>query len=140
MEEKKFDPLQFIGFVLIALIVTYMLYMNKPAEVAEDKASPSDIEAIDTTNSPNPIQINDSLQKVNLQNTFGIFSNWMVDKGTETQVIENKKLLLEISPKGGLLTKVRLKEFFNYLQEPMDLVKDGNNSFNLNHQTFLLKN
>ncbi|MDA9036579.1 membrane protein insertase YidC [Flavobacteriaceae bacterium] len=135
MEEKKFDPLQFIGFVLIALIVTYMLYMNKPAEVAEDKAAPSDIEAIDTTNSPNPIQINDSLQKVNLQNTFGIFSNWMVDKGTETQVIENKKLLLEISPKGGLLTKVRLKEFFNYLQEPMDLVKDGNNSFNLKFAT-----
>jgi hypothetical protein len=63
MEEKKFDPLQFIGFVLIALIVTYMLYMNKPAEVTEDKAAPSDIEAIDTTNSPNPIQINDSLQK-----------------------------------------------------------------------------
>ena len=83
MEEKKFDPLQFIGFVLIALIVTYMLYMNKPAEVFEDKEAPSDIEAIEIENYPNSIQVNDSLQKVNLQNTFGIFSYWMVDKGAD---------------------------------------------------------
>ena len=68
-----------------------MLYMNKPAEVIEDKAAPSDIEAIDIENYPNSIQVNDSLQKVNLQNTFGIFSYWMVDKGATTQVIENKQ-------------------------------------------------
>ena len=28
MEERKFDPYQFIGFVLIAIILTWMLYRN----------------------------------------------------------------------------------------------------------------
>ena len=32
MEEKRFDPYQFIGFVLIALILTWMLYVNRPEE------------------------------------------------------------------------------------------------------------
>ncbi len=32
MEEKKFDPLQFIGFILIAVILTWMLYRNGPVE------------------------------------------------------------------------------------------------------------
>ena len=32
MEERKFDPYQFIGFVLIAIIFTWMLYVNKPEE------------------------------------------------------------------------------------------------------------
>ena len=34
MEEKKFDPYQFIGFILIAVILTWMLYRNGPAEEA----------------------------------------------------------------------------------------------------------
>ena len=36
MEEKKFDPYQFIGFILIALILTWMLYRNGPQEPAKD--------------------------------------------------------------------------------------------------------
>ena len=38
MEEKKFDPYQFIGFVLIALILTWMLYRNSPEEGQEAAA------------------------------------------------------------------------------------------------------
>ena len=32
MEERKFDPYQFIGFILIALILTWMLYRNGPQD------------------------------------------------------------------------------------------------------------
>ncbi len=32
MEEKKFDPKQLIGYVLIMGLVTWMFYMNKPTE------------------------------------------------------------------------------------------------------------
>ena len=39
MEEKKFDPYQFIGFIIIALILTWMLYRNGPAK--EDANSES---------------------------------------------------------------------------------------------------
>jgi hypothetical protein len=37
MEEKRFDPYQFIGFVLIALILTWMLYVNRPEETAKSE-------------------------------------------------------------------------------------------------------
>jgi hypothetical protein len=39
MEEKKFDPYQFIGFILIALILTWMLYRNGPAEAKAGKST-----------------------------------------------------------------------------------------------------
>ena len=35
MEEKKFDPWQFVGFFLIALILTWMLY-NQPIKIEDD--------------------------------------------------------------------------------------------------------
>ena len=36
MEEKKFDPYQFTGVFLIALILTWMLFNNEnPQEVSE---------------------------------------------------------------------------------------------------------
>ena len=36
MEEKKFDPYQFIGFILIALIMTWMLMNQQPVEEGTD--------------------------------------------------------------------------------------------------------
>jgi hypothetical protein len=36
MEDKKFDPYQFIGFVLIALIMTWMLMNQQPVEEGTD--------------------------------------------------------------------------------------------------------
>ena len=95
MEERKFDPYQFIGFVLIAMILTWMLYVNKPEEGASPTAEPEKTEAVSQSKEAPPIQLNDSLQKINLQSTFGIFSNWMTDQWAQTQRLENKDLLLE---------------------------------------------
>ena len=127
MEERKFDPYQFIGFVLIALILTWMLYVNK----LEEGVTPVvELENTEVTNQKKeeapPIQSNDSLQKFNLQSTFGIFSNWMTDKGASSKRLENKNLLIEVNPKGGLLTLVRLKEYSDYLDQPLELVKENN--------------
>ena len=38
MEEKKFDPYQFIGFVLIAIIMTWMLMNQQPVEEVASEA------------------------------------------------------------------------------------------------------
>jgi len=135
MEERKFDPYQFIGFVLIAMILTWMLYVNKPEEGASPTAEPEKTEAVSQSKEAPPIQLNDSLQKINLQSTFGIFSNWMTDQGAQTQRLENKDLLLEISPKGGVLELVRLKDYTDYLDQPLELVKEGNNQFNVQFTT-----
>ena len=40
MEERNFDPYQFTGFVLIAMILTWMLYVNQPEEGANLAAEP----------------------------------------------------------------------------------------------------
>ncbi len=135
MEEKRFDPYQFIGFVLIALILTWMLYVNRPGEKGISDAQSTNIETVTENQQPSPIQLNDSLKRINLQSTFGIFSNWMVDKGAEIQKIENKHLLIEVNPKGGVLSLVRLKEYSDYLDRPLDLIKDGNNKFNIQFTT-----
>jgi YidC/Oxa1 family membrane protein insertase len=134
MEEKRFDPYQFIGFVLIALILTWMLYVNRPEEKVMSDAQPINTEAV-KEQQPSPIQLNDSLKRINLQSTFGIFSNWMVDKGAKIQKIENKHLLIEVNPKGGVLSLVRLKEYSDYLDRPLDLIKNGNNKFNIQFTT-----
>ena len=136
MEEKRFDPYQFIGFVLIAMILTWMLYVNRPEEGASLIAEPLETEsASEQKKAASPTQLNDSLQKVNLQSTFGIFSNWMTDQGASTQRLENNDLLLEVNPKGGILTLVRLKSYADYLDQPLELVKEGNNKFNVQFTT-----
>lgn len=134
MEEKRFDPYQFIGFILIALILTWMLYVNRPEEDTSTEVQTVNTEAV-TEQEQAPLQLNDSLQQINLKSTFGIFSNWMMDQGATTQVLENKELLIQVSPKGGVLTLVRLKDYTDYLDQPLDLIKEGNNKFNIQFTT-----
>ena len=135
MEERKFDPYQFIGFVLIAMILTWMLYVNKPEEGVNPAIETEKTEVASQPKEAPPIQLNDSLQKINLQSTFGIFSNWMTDQGAAPQMLENKDLLIKVSPKGGLITLVRLKNYTDYLDQPLELVKEGNSQFNLKFTT-----
>ena len=134
MEEKRFDPYQFIGFVLIALILTWMLYVNRSEEVSSSDTQPRNTEAVKENQQPSPIQLNDSLHRINLQSTFGIFSNWMVDRGAKNQKIENRRLLIEVNLRRAL-SLVRLKEYSDYLDRPLDLIKDGNNKFNIQFTT-----
>ena len=135
MEERRFDPYQFIGFILIAMILTWMLYVNKPGEGANPPVEPEKTELKTEQRDVAPIQLNDSLKKINLQSTFGIFSNWMTDQGATTQIIENKDLFIKVSPKGGLLELVRLKDYTDYLDQPLELVKEGNTKFNVQFTT-----
>lgn len=135
MEEKRFDPYQFIGFVLIAMILTWMLYVNQSEVVASPPATPENSEAAVDAVETLAVPLNDSLQKINLQSTFGIFSNWMTDQGAVVQKIENQDLYLEVNPKGGRLNLVRLKNYTDYLDQPLELIKEGNNVFNIQFVT-----
>ena len=135
MEERRFDPYQFIGFILIAMILTWMLYVNKPEEGANPPVDPEKTKLKTEQKDVAQIQLNDSLKKINLQSTFGIFSNWMTDQGATTQIIENKDLFIKVSPKGGILELVRLKDYTDYLDQPLELVKEGNTKFNVQFTT-----
>jgi len=63
MEEKKFDPYQFIGFVLIAIIMTWMLMNQQPVEEVAGKA----VVAEEITTTPVETRLTDSIQQLQLQ-------------------------------------------------------------------------
>ena len=50
MEEKRFDPYQFIGFILIALILTWMLYRNNPENYPAEKNKVTNVEPSENKN------------------------------------------------------------------------------------------
>ena len=135
MEEKRFDPYQFIGFVLIALILTWMLYVNRPDEVVSPEVKQSSTESINEQVQPALTKLNDSLNRISIETTYGIFSNWMTNNGAKKQELENKELIIHVNPKGGVLSLVRLKNYTDYLDQPLDLIKEGNNKFNIQFST-----
>ena len=62
MEERKFDPYQLIGFILIALIMTWMLMNQPPVE----EATAENTTTVEAKTTPAPVQLTDSI--VQLQN------------------------------------------------------------------------
>ena len=130
MEEKKFDPYQFIGFVLIAMILTWMMYQNQPVPPSEVETTTSTTAVAPTKGETVAVQ-NDSIVRLNLQNAYGDLAGMMTPYAMGIQTLSSDKLLLEVNQKGGQLIKVQLKEFENYLTEPLVLVADDNSDFNV---------
>ncbi len=151
MEEKKFDLNSLIGFVLIGAILVYMLYLQQPTqeEIDAEKQKSEQLtekeekkteetpketitleEGIQEITSVNP---GDSLGLEDLKNRLGSFaySGTLSSAKDGTTVIENDVLELTVSNKGGYITQAKLKEHTTYSGEPIYLIKDGNNSFNL---------
>jgi len=127
MEEKKLDPYQLIGFVLIALIMTWMLMrqqeqnLNNQAKVeSESKILNESEKQMPSRNSKQTIE--ESVGADNL-----IYSS---EKKEEFYQLENNLIKIFVSTKGGQITKANLKKFDNYLKEPLNLV-DNNQITNL---------
>ena len=127
MEEKKLDPYQLIGFVLIALIMTWMLMrqqeqnLNNQAKVKSESESLNESEnKLSNQNSKQTIKESLSVENLNYSNV----------KEEEFYQLENNLIKIVISSKGGQITKANLKKFDNYLKEPLNLV-DNNQNTNL---------
>ncbi len=152
MEEKKLDINSIIGFILIAGILMYMLYQNKPTpeEIeAQEKAKQEQIDAeaevkekaadtfVATPEDFSAASANDSVQRVNLKNRIGAFaySSSLTSAQDEVTVIENDVLYLKVNNKGGYLVEVKLKQFVDYDSIPIYLIKDQNSIFNINFGT-----
>ncbi len=147
MEERNFDVNSLIGFLLIGGILIWMLYMNQPTpeEVEaqqttteqvleettnEEQTTPEVIPASDVVNS---VSTTDSLGLENLKTRLGSFaySGTLPSASEGTTLLENDVLALEISNKGGYIVSAKLKEHTQYTGDPVYLIKDGNNDFNL---------
>jgi len=121
MEEKKFDPYQFVGFVLIAIIMTWMLMNQQPVEEVAGEA----VVAEEITTTPVETRLTDSIQQLQLQASYGSFADLVVPKKNSTVSLENEVLSFEFSTKGGQMTNSYLKGYTNYLDQPLNLVKEN---------------
>ncbi|MDB4153035.1 membrane protein insertase YidC [Flavobacteriaceae bacterium] len=132
MEQKKFDPWQFVGFFLIALILTWMLYNQPPVEEATNNAATQSESA--AGDASNAVVMSDSLQSQQLQASFGSYANLFQNNSSKEVGIENEKLAITFAPKGAQISSLRLKEFNNYKEEPLYLIKENQN-FNYSFTT-----
>ncbi|MAZ26165.1 MAG: membrane protein insertase YidC [Cytophagaceae bacterium] len=149
MEEKKFDVKSLIGFLLIGGILIWMLYNNQPTEeeLAAEQAKQEQVETQENnTDNATVAQgesestvaaVNDSLGQARLRETLGSFaySGTLPSANGGTTTIENNKMELVVSNKGGQVVEARLKEFKTYDSLPVYLIKDGNSQFNLTFST-----
>ncbi len=131
MEEKKFDPYQFIGFILIAMILTWMLYRNGPQEVpAEAKAATEQI-----VTPPEEVIVQDSIQQQQKVLAYGDLGGLFMPNTLSNTVLSTEDMNLELQSKGGGISKLQLKEFENYQDQPVPMIQEGNSEFNLTLKT-----
>ena len=131
MEEKKFDPYQFTGFILIALILTWMLYRNGPEQQTNENQTK--IEQVVA----NPIEqlLKDSVQQQQKIEAYGDLGSLFLPKAIPNTKLATENMILEFQTKGGGISKLALSEFENYEDQPIPMVQDGNMDFNITLNT-----
>jgi len=148
------DKNTIIGFVLIGLVLVVFSIMNKPSqeqierqrryqdsiaavqreamqkslEATAEKAEAS-FNAAAEAEKVDPA-VADSLRQVQLQNNFGVFA--VSTTGDEEIVtLENSKIEVRISNKGGQVVYARVKDYVTYNKTPLILFDNGDSKFNL---------
>ena len=124
MEENRNDPLTFIGFLLISIIIMFWYYSNQniPAIVENDSQN------IEKTISEDQL-LEDQLLIDN--KTKEIKEDDKYSFQQKKLVLENEKIYIEIDTKGANISMLNLKEFTNYNDDSLMLVDLDNSSFNI---------
>ncbi len=123
MEQNKFDPLQFIGFLLISVILMFWFYDNQ-SNIIENQQGAGVENVLD--------QVEDD--SISLNNTEEDYNDFEVDEDFTEEVItlENDNILFEISTNGADIKKLLLKDFNNYNDDPLLLVNNNKSIFSYN--------
>ncbi|MAW09474.1 MAG: membrane protein insertase YidC [Flavobacteriaceae bacterium] len=127
MEEKKLDPYQLIGFVLIALIMTWMLMRQQDQNL--NNQARVNIESENLEESKKQSQNQNSKQTNEEPVGIEKFA-YSSQKEEKFYQLENNLIKIIISNKGGQISMANLKKFDNYLKEPLNLV-DNNQTTDL---------
>jgi len=120
MEENRFDPLQFIGFLLISGILMFWFYDNQ-SNMIENQEQIVDDSQIEVVEQPSNI-VDSSYNDYEDNDEFS----------EEIIVLENSNILLEISTKGAEIKKLLLKDFNNYNDDPLFLIDNNKSIFSFN--------
>ncbi len=148
MEEKKFDFRTLFAFVLIFGILLWIMYQNQPTpeqiaeskakkELAEQQSNNTVVSSTQNEFAITDMSENDSLKMAQLQSSLGSFAlSGMVEE--KTTVLENEVLRLEISNKGGYITKAEIKNFEQFKKGSgslVNIINDNNAEFNIRLKT-----
>ena len=120
MEENRFDPLQFIGFLLISGILMFWFYDNQ-SNMIENQEQIVDDSQIEVVEQPSNI-VDSSYNDYEDNDEFS----------EEIIVLENSNILLEVSTKGAEIKKLLLKDFNNYNDDPLFLIDNNKSIFSFN--------
>ena len=120
MEENRFDPLQFIGFLLISGILMFWFYDNQ-SNMIENQEEIVDDSQIEVVEQPSNI-VDSSYNDYEDNDEFS----------EEIIVLENSNILLEVSTKGAEIKKLLLKDFNNYNNDPLFLIDNNKSIFSFN--------
>ena len=120
MEENRFDPLQFIGFLLISGILMFWFYDNQ-SNMIENQEEIVDDRQIEVVEQPSNI-VDSSYNDYEDNDEFS----------EEIIVLENSNILLEVSTKGAEIKKLLLKDFNNYNNDPLFLIDNNKSIFSFN--------
>lgn len=135
MEENKIDPYQIVGFVL--LIAAFFWWFNYTIPELEKNSLESNKteEASSVLSEILEIKTEDDYVGSNIDSSNSVINSQSLNIETEIIIVENDDLLLKFSSKGGLLIEALLKNYTDYKGEPLYMVKDGNQNFNINFNT-----
>lgn len=141
------DKNTIIGFVLIGLVLFGFSWLNRPTpeQIEAQRRYQDSIARIEQIKQNELAQQNadpmealaglpDSVRMARLQTNFGSFASKM--SGTEEFVtLENEKVSVVLSTKGGRAVSATLKEYDNYEGKPLVLFEDKESVFDLTFVT-----
>ena len=139
---KQYDKNSLIGFVLMAIILIvfntfFFPETNQEKSLSNTSNEFSDNEPIITkeeTKSDFQYLLNDTSINYALKEKYGVFANCAVGKET-FHTIENEKLKITFTNKGGRIISVIMKDHQTYDSLPLDIFAQDNSNFNLQFTT-----
>lgn len=150
MEEKKLDVKSLVGFGLIALLLIWMIYNQSPdtndklnEEAKQEQADGTDQNQVSPdalANTERDSSYVDSASVSDIKSSLGAFAYGatLPSAKSGTTSLENELLTLSIANKGGYISKAYINNFEQFHKgsgERVELIKDGNASFNIQFQT-----
>lgn len=135
MEEKKFDPLQFIGFILIALILTWMLYRNGPVEEQKSESNTTTEQGVTPPSSSEESKNSAAFIQQQKVESFGNLGTLFKPNSVENISISTENISYEVQSKGAQIVVLQLDKFENFADNPLRLISESNSDFNVKLST-----
>lgn len=132
-QEKRFDKNTLVAFILMGALLLGYFYLNQPSEEElKERERQEQLAKEPAENPKDSLSVNQKQDSVEIQKDSAIVLTEAKDFETE-----NEKFKVKFSGKGGGISQLLLKEFSAFdansadNKQPLYLIKDGNNAFNL---------